>query len=139
MSAPASLVGAERAAAIEAFLALGVCTQLAEAAANLGWKTPSSIQEQAVPHLLQGAWRRALLCLRGAALRCAGRRCPAAARSLACAAPRARARAAVRPAAPSAGLPPPAAPTPPTARALAHARRPARPSLPSPVTPSTPA
>eukprot|EP00195_Chlamydomonas_chlamydogama_P017452 CAMPEP_0202915222 /NCGR_PEP_ID=MMETSP1392-20130828/65101_1 /ASSEMBLY_ACC=CAM_ASM_000868 /TAXON_ID=225041 /ORGANISM="Chlamydomonas chlamydogama, Strain SAG 11-48b" /LENGTH=392 /DNA_ID=CAMNT_0049607155 /DNA_START=25 /DNA_END=1200 /DNA_ORIENTATION=- len=43
----------ERKDAIAAFEKLGICTQLAEAAANLGWKSPSSIQEQAIPHLLQ--------------------------------------------------------------------------------------
>ena len=44
----------EREVSIKAFTALGVCSQLAEAAAALRWKTPSAIQEQAVPHLLQG-------------------------------------------------------------------------------------
>lgn len=44
----------EKASAIAAFEKLGLCTQLAEAAAGLGWKAPSSIQEQAIPHLLQG-------------------------------------------------------------------------------------
>lgn len=37
-----------------AFEKLGICEQLAEAAASLGWKSPSSIQEQAVPLVLQG-------------------------------------------------------------------------------------
>ena len=41
-------------AAIAAFEKLGVCRQLAEAAASLGWKEPSSIQQQGVPLLLQG-------------------------------------------------------------------------------------
>ena len=41
---------------IERFKALGVCEELAEAAAALGWKNPTHIQEQAVPHLLQG-WK----------------------------------------------------------------------------------
>lgn len=41
--------------AVTAFEGLGVCTQLAEAAASLGWKKPSNIQEQAIPHLLQGS------------------------------------------------------------------------------------
>ena len=41
-------------AIIERFKALGVCEELAEAAAALGWKSPTHIQEQAVPHLLQG-------------------------------------------------------------------------------------
>ncbi len=44
---------------VQKFQALGVCEQLAEAAVALGWKTPTGIQEQAVPHLLQG-WR--MLC-----------------------------------------------------------------------------
>eukprot|EP00199_Chlamydomonas_sp_CCMP681_P008386 CAMPEP_0119110654 /NCGR_PEP_ID=MMETSP1180-20130426/31246_1 /TAXON_ID=3052 ORGANISM="Chlamydomonas cf sp, Strain CCMP681" /NCGR_SAMPLE_ID=MMETSP1180 /ASSEMBLY_ACC=CAM_ASM_000741 /LENGTH=59 /DNA_ID=CAMNT_0007097131 /DNA_START=54 /DNA_END=230 /DNA_ORIENTATION=+ len=48
------LRGEERTVSIAAFEKLGVCTQLAEAAANLGWKLPSAIQEQAVPHLLAG-------------------------------------------------------------------------------------
>ena len=42
--------------AISLFEKLGVCRQLAEAAASLGWKVPTSIQEQAVPHLLAGWW-----------------------------------------------------------------------------------
>lgn len=50
----AALTGGDLDKAITAFEALGVCRQLAEAAAGLGWKTPSSIQVQAVPHLLQG-------------------------------------------------------------------------------------
>jgi ATP-dependent RNA helicase DDX47/RRP3 len=40
--------------AVQAFEKLGVCRQLAEAAASLGWKAPTSVQEQAVPHLLAG-------------------------------------------------------------------------------------
>eukprot|EP00884_Botryococcus_braunii_P003317 jgi/Botrbrau1/12987/Bobra.384_1s0012.1 len=40
--------------AIAAFEALGVCQQLSESAARLGWKRPTSIQEQAIPQLLQG-------------------------------------------------------------------------------------
>ena len=40
--------------AIAAFEALGVCNQLAAAAASLGWKKPSAIQEQAIPHVLSG-------------------------------------------------------------------------------------
>jgi ATP-dependent RNA helicase DDX47/RRP3 len=44
----------EREAAIKAFEGLGLCTQLAEAAASLGWKQPSVIQQQAVPPLIQG-------------------------------------------------------------------------------------
>jgi len=44
----------ERARAIKTFEELGLCVQLAEAAATLGWKSPSPIQQQAVPPLLQG-------------------------------------------------------------------------------------
>lgn len=40
--------------AVKAFAALGLCDQLAEAAAELGWKAPSKVQEQAIPLLLQG-------------------------------------------------------------------------------------
>lgn len=47
----------EQGKAVAAFEELGVCTQLAEAAAALGWKTPSAIQQQAVPLVLQGAWQ----------------------------------------------------------------------------------
>lgn len=50
----ASLTPAEHDKAVTAFEELGICRQLAEAAAGLGWKQPSSIQVQAVPHLLQG-------------------------------------------------------------------------------------
>jgi superfamily II DNA/RNA helicase len=42
-------------AAVKAFEALGLCAQLAEAAAGLGWKAPSVIQQQAIPPLLAGA------------------------------------------------------------------------------------
>ena len=51
----AGLSEAEAKAAATAFEKLGVCLQLAEAAASLGWKVPSAIQEQAVPHLLAGS------------------------------------------------------------------------------------
>lgn len=44
----------DREDAIKLFEKLGICRQLAEAAASLGWKVPTSIQEQAVPHLLAG-------------------------------------------------------------------------------------
>ena len=40
--------------AIQLFEKLGVCRQLAEAAVSLGWKSPTGIQEQAVPCLLAG-------------------------------------------------------------------------------------
>jgi ATP-dependent RNA helicase DDX47/RRP3 len=52
-----TLTDVERAAAIKEFESLGLCTQLAEAAAALNWKEPSNIQREAVPHLLQGKER----------------------------------------------------------------------------------
>ena len=42
---------------MQSFEKLGVCRQLAEAAVALGWKVPTSIQEQAVPHLLAGGFQ----------------------------------------------------------------------------------
>ena len=44
----------EHAKAVQAFESLGICSQLAGAAAALGWKQPSVIQEQAIPHVLAG-------------------------------------------------------------------------------------
>ena len=38
------------------FRALGVCAELAEACAGLGWKSPTEIQEQAIPLALAGVW-----------------------------------------------------------------------------------
>lgn len=61
-----ALTDKEREEAIKAFEALGLCTQLAEAAAGLGWKQPTVIQQQAVPPLIQGeAWNSSMqnLCL----------------------------------------------------------------------------
>ena len=43
-----------RDASVQLFEKLGICRQLAEAAVALGWQSPTSIQEQAVPHLLAG-------------------------------------------------------------------------------------
>lgn len=40
--------------AVAKFEKLGICRQLAEAAASLGWSAPTGVQEQAVPHLLAG-------------------------------------------------------------------------------------
>ncbi len=57
-----ALTPAENDKAIAAFGELGVCRQLAEAAAGLGWKTPSSIQIQAIPHLLQGTFYIYMCC-----------------------------------------------------------------------------
>lgn len=53
----ASSSAAETAEAVKNFKALGVCDQLAEAAAALGWTAPTDIQAAAVPHLLAGASR----------------------------------------------------------------------------------
>ncbi|KAK8969189.1 DEAD-box ATP-dependent RNA helicase 10 [Platanthera guangdongensis] len=36
------------------FQSLGVCGQLVEACESLGWKTPSRIQADAIPHALEG-------------------------------------------------------------------------------------
>ncbi|XP_042496587.1 DEAD-box ATP-dependent RNA helicase 10-like isoform X2 [Macadamia integrifolia] len=38
----------------QTFKGLGVCEELAEVCDNLGWKTPSKIQAEAIPHALQG-------------------------------------------------------------------------------------
>jgi superfamily II DNA/RNA helicase len=54
----AELSESERIKSVEAFKALGVHAQLAEAAAALNWKSPTPIQEQAVPLLLQGDFDR---------------------------------------------------------------------------------
>ena len=48
------LTESERETCIKSFEKLGICTQLAEAAASLGWKRPTSIQEQAIPNVLAG-------------------------------------------------------------------------------------
>ncbi|KAK9812303.1 hypothetical protein WJX73_000732 [Symbiochloris irregularis] len=40
--------------AVAAFESLGLRTELAEAAAALGWKSPSPVQQQAIPLLIQG-------------------------------------------------------------------------------------
>ena len=53
-SAPPALTAAERKKSIEEFTALGVCDELATAAASLGWKEPSEIQKQSIPQALQG-------------------------------------------------------------------------------------
>mmetsp|Transcript_26315 Transcript_26315/g.71197 ORF Transcript_26315/g.71197 Transcript_26315/m.71197 type:complete len:447 (+) Transcript_26315:177-1517(+) len=54
MTVKEQLTDAEKKGAVEAFEKLGLCVGLAEAAAALGWKKPSSIQEQAIPLLIQG-------------------------------------------------------------------------------------
>jgi ATP-dependent RNA helicase DDX47/RRP3 len=52
--APNHLTEDEKQKSMKAFEALGICTQLAEAAASLGWKLPTNIQEQAIPNVLNG-------------------------------------------------------------------------------------
>jgi ATP-dependent RNA helicase DDX47/RRP3 len=46
------------AAAAATFEELGVCSELAQACAALGWKAPTSIQCQAIPQALAGARTR---------------------------------------------------------------------------------
>ena len=53
-SSGAQLSESDHNIAVKAFEELGICTQLAEAAASLGWKGPTSIQQQAIPNVLQG-------------------------------------------------------------------------------------
>ena len=50
----ASLSESEKKKAVEAFSALGVCDELAQACASLGWKAPSAIQTESIPQALQG-------------------------------------------------------------------------------------
>jgi ATP-dependent RNA helicase DDX47/RRP3 len=50
----AVLTPAETETAVTAFTALGVCDELARAAAALGWKTPSAIQVESIPQALLG-------------------------------------------------------------------------------------
>ncbi|KAG2693219.1 hypothetical protein I3760_08G086900 [Carya illinoinensis] len=45
---------AEDISVIKTFTDLGVCDKLVEACENLGWKTPSKIQAEAIPHALHG-------------------------------------------------------------------------------------
>lgn len=40
----------------ETFKDLGVCDQLVEACENLGWKNPSKIQAEVIPHALHGSF-----------------------------------------------------------------------------------
>lgn len=46
---------------VKTFKALGICDQLVEACDKLGWKTPSKIQAEAIPHALDGLFAL-LLC-----------------------------------------------------------------------------
>ena len=48
----------EKAAAAAKFRELGIGEQLADAAAALGWKEPTDIQREALPHALEGGRRR---------------------------------------------------------------------------------
>jgi ATP-dependent RNA helicase DDX47/RRP3 len=39
---------------VKSFKDLGICDQLVEACDSLGWKNPTKIQVEAVPHALEG-------------------------------------------------------------------------------------
>lgn len=39
---------------IRAFCELGVCQELAQSAASLGWKQPMPIQQKSIPQILSG-------------------------------------------------------------------------------------
>ncbi|KAI7736639.1 hypothetical protein M8C21_025724 [Ambrosia artemisiifolia] len=39
---------------VKSFKELGICDQLIEACDSLGWKNPSKIQAEAIPHALEG-------------------------------------------------------------------------------------
>lgn len=54
VTTPSALSEKDKQEAIAAFEDLGVVPQLAEAAAALGWKSPTGIQQQAIPHLITG-------------------------------------------------------------------------------------
>lgn len=41
---------------------LGICEQLAEACSSLGWRAPSRIQVEAIPHALQGSNLFEIIC-----------------------------------------------------------------------------
>eukprot|EP00803_Ostreobium_quekettii_P005828 evm.model.scf_128EXC.17 EVM.evm.TU.scf_128EXC.17 scf_128EXC:119470-124818(+) len=43
----------EKDASVKSFTDLGICREVAETAVLLGWKKPSKIQKEAIPHLLQ--------------------------------------------------------------------------------------
>lgn len=45
---------AEEEEVVKSFKDLGLCDQLLEACDNLGWKQPSKIQVEAIPHGLEG-------------------------------------------------------------------------------------
>jgi ATP-dependent RNA helicase DDX47/RRP3 len=40
--------------AVKTFADLGICEQLVEACERLGWKNPTKIQVEAIPHALEG-------------------------------------------------------------------------------------
>jgi ATP-dependent RNA helicase DDX47/RRP3 len=56
--ASAALSEADAEKSKEAFKALGVCDELCEACADMGWKVPTEIQREALPPLLEGARAR---------------------------------------------------------------------------------
>ena len=41
---------------VKTFKDLGICEQLVEACDSLGWKNPSKIQAEAIPHALEGSF-----------------------------------------------------------------------------------
>lgn len=45
---------AEESEEVKSFKELGLRDELIEACENLGWKTPSKIQAEAIPHAIEG-------------------------------------------------------------------------------------
>lgn len=45
---------AEEKEEVKTFKDLGICEQLLEACDDLGWKNPTKIQVEAIPHALEG-------------------------------------------------------------------------------------
>lgn len=45
---------AEEKEEVKTFKDLGICEQLLEACDDLGWKNPTKIQAEAIPHALEG-------------------------------------------------------------------------------------
>ena len=50
-------------AEVKTFKDLGICDELIEACDKLGWKTPSKIQAEAIPHALDGLFFNSVLML----------------------------------------------------------------------------
>ncbi|KAJ6406282.1 hypothetical protein OIU84_009915, partial [Salix udensis] len=48
------MMAGETEEAVKTFADLGICEQLVEACERLGWKNPTKIQVEAIPHALQG-------------------------------------------------------------------------------------